>query len=313
MAAAGSDARPFVGRAEAVDALRRRLDEARGGRGGLSLVVGDVGVGKSALLRLVASESAERGMAVLTARPGALEPAPPLQLIRDVLARGPTDRPFRGPGEGPGASLASMVPTTPTSAGLIGFAAPADGWAMRGSPGDERLLDATTRGVGEPGAAHARTFHALAEEFRRLVERGPTVVILENLHRADDASLEFLLYALPALARHPIWFVASSVPLPQLPEARRAWFDRLVREGGAEPVPLRPLTPQEVPELLEGLALAADASAEEIAKWHAQSGGNPLFLERLLRGRGAPGPVAPAAAPPTGEGPEASLLASLPP
>jgi len=299
MAAAAEPAdRPFVGRAEAIDQLRRRQDEARAGRGGLSLVVGEAGVGKSSLLRLLAEESAARGMVVLAGSPDPSPSAAPLALIASVLA---SDRKGVGasrPRREPSSSLASMVPLAPSASPVVGFAPSADAWARRGSGAEEASPEAPAGPAEGGGTADRRSFPALAGELRRLVEAGPTLVILEDLDSADDASLEFLVYALPELARHPIWFVGSTLPLPQVPEARRAYLERLQREAGVEEVLVRPLTPQELPELLHVLAPDHDATAEEIALWHAQSGGNPLFLDRLLRRTVGPlpgaGPVAPA-------------------
>ncbi|HUJ77985.1 MAG TPA: BREX system ATP-binding domain-containing protein, partial [Thermoplasmata archaeon] len=77
--------RPFVGRLEAVDALRRRRDAAADGRGGLTLLEGEVGVGKSTLLTIVIEEAREKGMRVLTGRAPALENPPPFLLARSAL------------------------------------------------------------------------------------------------------------------------------------------------------------------------------------------------------------------------------------
>lgn len=310
MEAAASAPGPFVGRAEAVDQLRRRQDEAWAGRGGLTLVLGEVGVGKSSLLRLVAEECAERGMNLLRAAPTG-PGAAPLQLIRDILASGPADRSARGTGGPSGDSLAAVVAATPVPAGLAGFAGAPEGWPGRGLPTEASPLGGEGRGGEPPGARESPAFHPLIEEFRRLVERGPTVILVEDLEGADDASFEFLLHALPELSRHPLWFVASSLPLSQVPEARRAWLERLRREVGLEEVVVRPFTPQELPEFLRTIAPGREVEGGEIAKWHAQSGGNPLFLERLLRGDGPP-PRPPVPAPDAGA--EARrLLASLPP
>ena len=50
MAADTGSVRPFVGRAEVVAGLHRRFEEARAGTGGVTLLVGDTGVGKSTLV-----------------------------------------------------------------------------------------------------------------------------------------------------------------------------------------------------------------------------------------------------------------------
>src|SRR5262245_40353940 len=55
----------FIGRDGELALLRARLVEARAGRGGLALVVGEAGIGKTALARAFAAESRDAGAAVL--------------------------------------------------------------------------------------------------------------------------------------------------------------------------------------------------------------------------------------------------------
>jgi tetratricopeptide (TPR) repeat protein len=310
-----SNPRAFIGRSDAVDQLRRRVDEARAGRGGLSLVVGEVGIGTSSLLRLVARECTDRGMAVLSARAGGLDLPPPLQLIRDALASGPAPRPDREPVGRSAPSLAAMVPPAPTSPVMIGFAGPAEGWSPGAATREDRLLDALGRSDGPSVDPRHKPFQTLARELRRSVDQGPTALLLEQLDRADEASLEFLSYIVPDLARHPLWIVGTSLPLAQIPEARRAWLERLKREAGIDEIALRPLTAQEVAEFVRPLLQGREADAGEIARWHAQSGGNPLFLERLARSALPPTATSSAGAVPTAEPADDAirLLADLPP
>ncbi|HTT26016.1 MAG TPA: BREX system ATP-binding domain-containing protein, partial [Thermoplasmata archaeon] len=315
--AAGPEPSPrtFIGRTEAVDQLRRRVDEARAGRGGLSLVVGEVGIGKTALMRLVAQECRDRGMSVLSARAGGLDLPPPLQLIRDALATGPAPPTGQEPLGAPSTSLAAMVPPTPSSPVMIGFAGPSEGWGSGPATGEDRLLDALGRSHDGPVDPRHKPFQQLAKELRRLVDQGPTVLILQELDRADEASLQFLSYLVPDLRRHPLWIVGSSLPLDQIPEARRAWLERLKREAGTEEIPLRPLTAQEVADFVRPLLAGREPDPGEIARWHAQSGGNPLFLERLARSALPPAASTSAGLVPTVEPAHdtARQLAELPP
>lgn len=276
--------RAFVGRPEVVDQLRRREDEVRGGRGGLTLVFGEAGVGKSTLLRSFREEWAARGLLLLVGAAGGLDNPPPLQLVRDALASGPGGARRPGPDEAGGSSLASLVPSPPSRAVMIGFAAPPEDWAGPRPPGEEQLLEAVGRSGEPPEGPKPKPFQALADQLRRVVERGPTVVVLEDLHRADDLSLDFLEFLGPDLARHPLWVVGTSLPLEQLPEARRARLERLLRELHGEEVRVPPLTAQETPEFVQGLRPGWEPDPFELARWHAQSGGNPLFLERMVRG-----------------------------
>ncbi|MCI4328659.1 MAG: ATP-binding protein, partial [Thermoplasmata archaeon] len=89
MAASGVD-RPFVGRLEVLDSLRRRRDLARDGRGGVTLVEGNAGVGKSTLIEQLAHEAHAKGLRVVLTRTPSLESPPPLQLFRSVIAQAKT-------------------------------------------------------------------------------------------------------------------------------------------------------------------------------------------------------------------------------
>jgi tetratricopeptide (TPR) repeat protein len=76
-----------------------------------------------------------------------------------------------------------------------------------------------------------------------------------------------------------------------------------------------PLTAQEMPEFVRGLRPGAEPDPLDLARWHAQSGGNPLFLERMVRGAGRPPPRDARSTPGEDELPErtARQLADLPP
>src|SRR5262245_47766318 len=58
----------LIGRSDETRALRDALDQAAGGRGGVVLLIGEAGVGKSRLAADVSAVAAARGAAVLTGR-----------------------------------------------------------------------------------------------------------------------------------------------------------------------------------------------------------------------------------------------------
>ena len=53
--------RPFVGRGEVVESLRRRLENVRAGGGEVTFLLGEAGVGKSALVDLLVAEARSKG------------------------------------------------------------------------------------------------------------------------------------------------------------------------------------------------------------------------------------------------------------
>src|SRR5262249_62399842 len=84
--------RIFVGRTPELGELRARLDRALSGRGGVVLVAGEPGIGKSELADRLGSEAARRGAQVLWGRSWEGEGAPPYwpwaQIIRAHLEAG---------------------------------------------------------------------------------------------------------------------------------------------------------------------------------------------------------------------------------
>src|SRR5690242_564764 len=68
---------PLAGRERELATLRKRLAEALGGHGGLVLIGGEAGIGKTALAEAVCREAEERGAQVLVGRCYDLTETPP--------------------------------------------------------------------------------------------------------------------------------------------------------------------------------------------------------------------------------------------
>ena len=60
--------RPFVGRGRELEELQEALDEAAGERGGVMIVTGDAGIGKTRLLTEVADQAGAHGWTVFSGR-----------------------------------------------------------------------------------------------------------------------------------------------------------------------------------------------------------------------------------------------------
>ncbi|MFO0602277.1 MAG: AAA family ATPase [Polyangiales bacterium] len=89
---------PLEGRDEALDALRRRLERARAGEGGVVLVTGAAGVGKSALVARVAEEALAAGFEVARGRAWEYADAPPYFPVAPGLRALGVDPAHRPPG-----------------------------------------------------------------------------------------------------------------------------------------------------------------------------------------------------------------------
>ncbi|MCI4338966.1 MAG: tetratricopeptide repeat protein [Thermoplasmata archaeon] len=275
MAAEAGNGRPFVGRVEAVEALHRRFEDARAGHGGVTFLVGDTGVGKSILVDGLVGDIRSRGIRVLEGRAPPLDAPPPFALIRSALESGRSSGDQGDP----------VVPGAPGPEGfLIGFAPRMDD-AARSSPVriEERLLEALGEADDRGDAIRDPLWTGIAEQFLAFTQRGPTVLVLEDLHRADEPSLEAIEQLARQLQNRPLWILATVRPYPGLTEARRARLEGLEASTHAGRILLRPLTSNEVAEFLHRRDPGRVFSSEEIARRHSETGGNPLLLEQFER------------------------------
>lgn len=106
----------------------------------------------------------------------------------------------------------------------------------------------------------------------------PVVLVLEDLHVADPASLDVLPLLAPRLAGRPVTVVATLRPLPHPPELDRA-LDRLVA-GGARHLMLKPLPPGDVSAL--AASLLGSLPQGGLLRHLRAAGGNPLFVTQLV-------------------------------
>jgi len=287
--AADVQSRPFVGRLEAVEALHRRFEDARAGSGGVTFVVGDTGVGKSTLVRDLVRDMRGRGVRVLEGRAPPLDAPPPFALLRSALEGARADD-----APGPAAIAPEQV--------LIGFAPRLDDPRMRGPVRIENrllaaLAEAEDRGMG----VRDPLWSAIADLFAELTRRGPTVLVAEDLHRADERSLEALEFLARQFQDQSLWILATVRPYASLPPMRRARLEGLEKSTDARRIVLRTLNSGEVADFLRRREPGREFSDEEIARRYSETGGNPLLLEQIdrrLRGAAASGPASGADGPP---------------
>ncbi|MGI0154530.1 MAG: ATP-binding protein, partial [Thermoplasmata archaeon] len=275
MAAEAGNGRPFVGRVEAVEALHRRFEDARAGHGGVTFLVGDTGVGKSILVDGLVDDIRSRGVRVLEGRAPPLDAPPPFALIRSALESGRSS----------GMDDPPVVPNAPGPEGfLIGFAPRMDDSGFT-SPVriEERLLDALGEADDRGDAIRDPLWTGIAEQFLAFTQRGPTVLILEDLHRADEPSLEAIEQLARQLQNRPLWILATVRPYAGLAEPRRARLEGLEAATHAGRIHLRSLTSNEVAEFLRRREPGRIFSSEEVARRHSETGGNPLLLEQFER------------------------------
>ncbi|WP_269846260.1 ATP-binding protein [Streptomyces carminius] len=272
--AAEAAASRLIGRDHPAAVLRAEVARTARSHGGLVLVTGEAGIGKTTLVTDAADRARRQGALVLSGACWDSCDAPghwPWTQVLRALRRGTTAGQWAEAEKTAGGGLAVLLGEAPGAADGTGD--PAAG----GTEGEFRLHDAVTAAL-------------VAVSQHR-----PLVVVLEDLHWADPASLRLLRFA-----------------------AGHTWFERLLLVGTyrddeleADGHPLRPLVlpllTRAVTVTLTGLdragtgALIARTAGrrpaqELIAEVHRRTGGNPFFVEqtaRLWHGAGTAAAVAP--------------------
>ena len=234
----------LVGREREQALLREHLAAMLAGRGGVTLVSGAAGVGKTTLVSWLSGEAMKAGALVLWGYAYDLSLTPPY---------------------GPWAEIAGHYQVTKQAPPFPPFLRDAQALAALGS--QERLLAEVT------------------EFFISLAKLRPLVLILEDLHWADQASLDLLRVLTRGIVEIPLLVLvtyrddelALSHPLSQL-------LPLLVREARAERLILHGLDDDALRRLVSTWYALACSEEDRLVRYllqHAE--GNPLYTTELLR------------------------------
>lgn len=144
--------------------------------------------------------------------------------------------------------------------------------------------------LDHPGA-QARFFEGLCQVLQTLVGSGG-VLFLDDLHWADDASLEVLHYLVHRLAGRPLLVLAAwrSEDSPAVQRLRSLAHDTQ-RAGLGRMLPLHRLTGDDIQGLVDALPGAAAAAGSLGQSLYRQSEGLPLFVAEYLAAWQADGAV----------------------
>jgi hypothetical protein len=242
-------------------------------------VVGEAGVGKSRLLYefdLWAELLPEdfffkgRGLQEMQRLPYSLlrslfafrfqiEDTDPLPVVRQKLERGIG----AALGEGEESRLALRA------AHIIGHLV---GFELGPSRHLEDVLD-------EPKKTHDRAMTYLANYFKALASEYPVLMLLEDLHWADNGSLDALNHLALALVDQPLMIVGT---------ARQALFERRTHWGEGQPfhsrLQLRPLTKRNTRRLLDEILQKVEDVPDTLSELVvAGAEGNPFLVEELVK------------------------------
>ncbi|HXR21217.1 MAG TPA: AAA family ATPase [Acidimicrobiales bacterium] len=225
---------------------------AAGRGGGLLVIEGPPGIGKTALVGAVKRRGQAAGLRVLGARGSDLERASTFgvarQLFEPLLASGRADE----------------------RAGLLAGAA-----GLAASVFDPAQV------AGDPAAdASLATLHGLYWLAANVAEQQALLLAVDDLQWSDLASLRWLAYLLPRMEGLRLLVVVAL--RPEAPGEDQALVARIVSDPLAVILRPRALSTRATARLLCD-ATAADAEDAFATACHRESGGNPLLLRELVR------------------------------
>jgi DNA-binding SARP family transcriptional activator len=252
---------PLVGRARALGDLGEQLERASRGSGGMILVSGEAGVGKTRLVAEFASGARQRGACVLWGGSGG---------HANHLAYGP----FAVALEGfltacPDAERNVLATRFPALTRLVPSLGTRKQPQLSVDPGGDQHLDLVSAVVGL---------------LTDLAENRTVVLVLGDLHHLHRSSLDLLEY-LAQLAAQRRWLVIGTFR----DEGRESGSDlsRLVegtvREQLCLHFELQPLGRPDSDRLVQAMLPGGSVGDAVLEQVHERSLGNPLFIEELVK------------------------------
>ncbi|MBO4210343.1 BTAD domain-containing putative transcriptional regulator [Micromonospora echinofusca] len=237
----------IVGRTVTLARITDRLAATRTGRGGLLIVSGRAGVGKTIFAERAVDRAAADGVTTIWSRcvEGSATPAfwPWIQILR------------------------ALPPGTPTGPLL-------DALTGRGGP---------VAGTDDPDAARFHLHETTAELLRSVARQAPLLVVIDDLHLADAASLRLLHHVAAELDRLPILVLATTRSEPgDLGGPLRETLGGLANASGVERVGLQPFTVDDVADYLRA-GTGVEPDVDVVRALHERTGGNAFYLKELLR------------------------------
>ena len=257
----------LIDRVEEMNLLREAVDRAVRREGGLVLIYGEAGIGKTRLTRELGAYARLRGMQVLYGRCPALfrmDGVPPYvlwnEVIKDYLQVCTPEQLYRVIGFYP-SEVCKLVPEIKQKLGMIPQSLPI-------SPEQER----------------DRLFEAVSQFMINLSKETPLLIILDDLQWTDQSSLLLLHYLARGVYREPLLLLGAyrdtdideRHPLsPVLAELNR---ERLLQSAQ-----LKRMSFNDVQEMIKQILEQDDVPREFCELVYEKTKGNPFFVEEVIK------------------------------
>lgn len=254
---------PFVGREREIVELRHRLERMLAGHGQLILLAGEPGIGKTRLAEGTAAEAERRAARVLWGQCYEWEGAPAywpwIQVIRSFL-RGRDPQTIRDHLGTDAADIAQLVPEI-----------------------REWLPDLSPLPRLDPEQSRFRLFSAVTRFLENSTEHQPLVMVLDDVHWADEPSLRLLHFVIQGIRDTALLIVVTYrlSDLGRRPELARILAD-VTRERAVQQHVLRGLPKPDVVQFIVR-TIHGEPPAALVDAVYRETEGNPFFVTEVVR------------------------------
>jgi len=222
----------LIGRDAPLSTVLHTLGRARASQGSTLLVSGEAGIGKSRLVRAMVDRARPLGFVVLQGACFEADRAQPYAPILDLVR---------------------VLSATASPALAAHYFAPAAAELVTLFPELHSIFpDAAPREALDPDEDRRRLFHSFSEAVHALGKVQPLLLVVEDVHWSDEATLDLVLHLARRIATQPIALVLTFRSDEVGPRLARLLAD-LDRARCASEVSLRPLAAPEVLAMLQAI------------------------------------------------------------
>ncbi len=259
----------LIGRDRELAGLASALEEARSGRGLMVALVGEPGIGKSRLAAEILRVAEESGFSAAWTFSRSYASVFPYHLVGQLVPQ------LLGHPGGAAASTEAALRAVATAADDDTI----DTWA--------RVLDDVISTVPNrasdlvdlsPAGRQRILVHAIGAALHARSKQAPMLLVLDDIHWADPASLAIV---------EELLTIVPELPVAVLVTYRSNWSHGWEGRSAYEQINLRPLRAEDARRMAAELDADSELPDEITERVLERSGGNPLFLEELVHGERA--------------------------
>ena len=259
-----ADRTTFVGREAERATLRRFLEQAASGRGSVVMIGGSAGVGKTRIAAEICAEASQRSILTCVGscydRKDSVPFIPFVEILEAALVQAPSPDVFR---QALGKDAGEMARLMPQLRQMFPDIPP----PLEVSPEQSRRI----------------LFNAVLELIARTASNTPMVLLLEDLHWADEGTLSLVNYLSRSIPKVPVMVIGTYRDNDLDPGGSLArTLDELIHLRLVERIFLRGLPQNDVAEMIRALS-GREPPEALVTLIYSNTEGNPFFIEELYR------------------------------